>query len=197
MLAIAATPQLVAAYMADASAKWSSDEYRDAFVYEAQQLESAGEAKVELSPLVRQLDGTDKHMSALDVKFVHEGKPVTIDLERFQPSEPAEDPSIDAIMRRAAVIEAHERHQEIKDGLAGPERINEIAAQDLEAYSVVVGYPEQAELANSMGQMQHNSEYKVFMSDNAPTSFAASFAAAAPQPAPDLSIKPKGPDMEM
>lgn len=164
---------------------------------EAQLLESSGEAKAELSHLIRQLDGTDKNMNALDIKFVHEGKPVTIDLERFQPSEPAEDPSIDAIMRRAAVIEAQERHQEIKDGLASPERVKEIVSQDLEAYSVVVGHPEQAELANSMSQMQHNSEYKVFMSDNAPTSFASSIAAAAPQPAPDLSIKPKGPDMEM
>lgn len=202
LVAMAATAEIAAGHMADAASRWDSDEYRTAFIQEAEKMELSGEAKTEIAPLVRQLDGTDKDLSSLSINFVHEGKPVTIDLDRFQPDRngktfDADESSVDSVVRKAAVIEAMDRHQEIRDGNMEPEKVRAVAAQDLEAYGVVAGYPEQAELAKSISQMQDIPEYRNYMAENAPSSFAIGLTPGAPSQ-PEISVPVKGSDdMEM
>lgn len=88
-----------------------------------------------------------------------------------------ESTGVDVAIRRGTLIEAEQRHDEVKAGTT-ESRITEIAKQDLQAFKELEGKPEQQRLALSIGNMMQNENYRAVMNDNAPEHLETTISAA-------------------
>lgn len=84
---------------------------------------------------------------------------------------------VDVAIRRGTLIEAEQRHEEVKSGTT-ESRIVEIAKQDAQAFKELEGKPEQQRLALSIGNMMQNEHYRSAMQHNAPEHLETTISAA-------------------